>query len=390
MQLNSGTTKTTADMIRAAGYDGIILLEGQHQVSVDYLLASADAVAIEGDGILTLDAKYVQGEQAFNCEGGTVGKAVIVADHIRDTVEFLVASSSCTFDVTARRIETTVCANSTAGVTLIVRDAVITGGAWNWSNGVLEFHNCIVYGNLTQSSSAVVRADVLTEFRGSVTGTVSRMTTVGTEVTTILADTNDIQTRLPAALVGGRMDVSVGAMAANVITAAATAADFGAEIADAVWDEAISGHLGAGSTGAALNAAGSAGDPWTTPLPGAYGAGTAGYIIGTNLDTTVGSRSSLDAAGVRTAVGLASANLDTQLGDLPTAVENADALLGRNVSGGSSSGRTVKQAFHFIRNRWVVAAGTLTVYDTDDSTSSWTSSVTGTAGADPVTGSDPA
>ena len=125
-------------------------------------------------------------------------------------------------------------------------------------------------------------------------------------------------------------------------------------------------------------------------MPGAYGAGTAGYIIGTNLDTTVGSRSSLDAAGVRTAVGLASANLDTQLDALPTAVENADALLGRNVSGGSSTGRTVKQAFHFIRNKWVVAAGTLTVYDTDDSTISWTSSVTGTAGADPVTGSDPA
>jgi hypothetical protein len=177
---------------------------------------------------------------------------------------------------------------------------------------------------------------------------------------------------------------------ANWLTAAGMDATASAEIADAVWDEAISGHLGAGSTGAALNAAGSAGDPWTTPLPGAYGAGTAGFIIGTNLDTTVGSRSSLDAAGVRTAVGLASANLDTQLGDLPTAVENADALLGRNVSGGSSSGRTVKQAFHFIRNRWVVAAGTLTVYDTDDSTQSWTSAVTGTAGADPITGTDPA
>ena len=37
----------------------------------------------------------------------------------------------------------------------------------------------------------------------------------------IIADTNDIQTRLPAALVSGRMDASVGAMASNVITAAA-------------------------------------------------------------------------------------------------------------------------------------------------------------------------
>ena len=75
--------------------------------------------------------------------------------------------------------------------------------------------------------------------------------------------------------------------------------------------------------------------------------------------------------------------------DIPTAVQNADALLGRNVSGGSSAGRTVKQALHFLRNKWVVAAGTLTVYDTDDSTSSWTATVTGTAGADPITGNDP-
>lgn len=77
------------------------------------------------------------------------------------------------------------------------------------------------------------------------------------------------------------------------------------------------------------------------------------------------------------------------VGDIPTAVQNADALLDRNVSGGSSTGRTVKQVFHFIRNKWVVAAGTLTVYDTDDATTSWTAAVTGTAGADPVTGVDP-
>lgn len=41
----------------------------------------------------------------------------------------------------------------------------------------------------------------------------------------IMADTNDIQARLPAALVGGRMDSSVGAMAADVVTASAIATD---------------------------------------------------------------------------------------------------------------------------------------------------------------------
>lgn len=46
----------------------------------------------------------------------------------------------------------------------------------------------------------------------------------------IMADTNDIQTRIPAALVGGRIDANVGAMGANVMTAAAAAADLTTEL----------------------------------------------------------------------------------------------------------------------------------------------------------------
>lgn len=63
-------------------------------------------------------------------------------------------------------------------------------------------------------------------------------------------------------------------------------------VADAVWDETLSDHLTAGSTGAGLNAAGSAGDPWATSLPGAYGSGTAGKIIGDNINATISSRAS--------------------------------------------------------------------------------------------------
>lgn len=50
-------------------------------------------------------------------------------------------------------------------------------------------------------------------------------------------------------------------------------------VADAVWDELLAGHVGVGSAGAGLAAAGSAGDPWSTPLPGAYGEGTAGKLL---------------------------------------------------------------------------------------------------------------
>ena len=55
-------------------------------------------------------------------------------------------------------------------------------------------------------------------------------------------------------------------------------------IADQVWDEALAGHLTAGSTGNALNAAGAAGDPWATTLPGPYAGDQAGAVLA-SIDT---------------------------------------------------------------------------------------------------------
>jgi hypothetical protein len=78
-----------------------------------------------------------------------------------------------------------------------------------------------------------------------------------------------------------------GAGSTGAALAAATAPT-AAAVADAVWDETIADHAGVGSTGAALSAAGGSGDPWSTALPGSYGAGTAGYVLGTNLNAPVG------------------------------------------------------------------------------------------------------
>lgn len=98
---------------------------------------------------------------------------------------------------------------------------------------------------------------------GSATTTVNLSGTTVKTATDVETDTADIQSRLPAALVSGRIDASVGAMATDVLTSTALAASAVTEIQ-------------------------------------------------TGLST-------LDAAGVRTAVGLASANLDTQLSAVATA-----------------------------------------------------------------------
>lgn len=65
---------------------------------------------------------------------------------------------------------------------------------------------------------------------------------------------------------------------------------------DAFWDEDTTGHNTANSYGKILAdpsyVQGSGGDPWATAIPGSYGAGTAGKIVGDNVNATISSRSS--------------------------------------------------------------------------------------------------
>jgi len=79
-------------------------------------------------------------------------------------------------------------------------------------------------------------------------------------------------------------------------------------VAPQVWEEALADHSGTvGSTAEALNAAGSAGDPWNTALPGAYAAGKAGYILGTTvtgaLTNLVNRLGAFTGSGVNTVLG---------------------------------------------------------------------------------------
>jgi len=56
-------------------------------------------------------------------------------------------------------------------------------------------------------------------------------------------------------------------------------------VAQAVWDEATTGHQTATTTGKALTDAGAAGNPWSTPVTGNTAAGTFGELVGKKLLT---------------------------------------------------------------------------------------------------------
>lgn len=79
--------------------------------------------------------------------------------------------------------------------------------------------------------------------------------------------------------------------------------------------------------------------------------------------------STLNAAGVRSAVGLASANLDTQIDALPTANENADALLDRTA--GVETSFTLRQSLRLIlamaAGKLSISGNTVTIRDVNDS-----------------------
>lgn len=133
----------------------------------------------------------------------------------------------------------------------------------------------------------------------------------------------------------------------------------------------VNGSVGSvtGAVGSVTGAVGSVTGNVGGNVVGSTASVTAGVTVTTNNDKTGYALT----AGERTSV--------------------ADALLDRDMATGADSGsttvRTVRQALRFLRNKWSIAAGTLTVTKENDSTASWTAAVTTTAG-DPVSTVDPA
>lgn len=213
--------------------------------------------------------------------------------------------------------------------------ARVTANADQWAGGTIPAPNVTgvplidlkyTLGTISPATAGSVRADAVTGAVGSVTGSVGSVTGAVGSVTG-----------------------AVGSVTAAVTITGDLSATMKTSVENAVWDATLASHLNVGSTGAALNAAGAAGDPWLTNLPGAYGLGTAGNIVGNKLDATVSSRA--------------------QPSDVPTANQNADALLDR--AAGIETGITPRQGLRVMLSAMVgklSGAGTTTVKirDTQD------------------------
>lgn len=138
-----------------------------------------------------------------------------------------------------------------------------------------------------------------------------------------------------------------------------------AALASAVWDALTADYNTAGTFGAAMAAAGSAGDPWTTNLPGSYTAGQAGYIVGNQVLTEDDLTKIADIILRR-----ATANVE--------ASSNGDALSVRSLYG------MIAQGVH----KTSISGTTLTITKSDDATTLGTRTITTDATAEPITGLD--
>lgn len=132
------------------------------------------------------------------------------------------------------------------GATVTASTSSIDGGAFGaTSNSVTEISGGYYSLQLTagEMNGQVIAVKV------TATGALAMTAQITTDdvraaITSVQADTDDIQTRIPAALVGGRMDSSIGAVAAGAIAAASFAAD----AFDAIFTRALSAVEGAASS----------------------------------------------------------------------------------------------------------------------------------------------
>ncbi len=161
---------------------------------------------------------------------------------------------------------------------------VSTGGeaGLDWANvGSPTTANALTSTTIATSQVVASVTGAVGSVAGNVGGNVTG--TVASVVGAVGSVTGNVGGNVVGSVASVTAAVVLPAIPTNWLTAAGLATDAAAEIAGAVWDLIVSGHTTSGTFGAAMQAAGSAGDPWATVIPGAYGAGTAGHILGLSL-----------------------------------------------------------------------------------------------------------
>lgn len=379
------------------------------QVAVASLANGAiTAAAIAADAITA--AKIADGAiDAATFAAGAIDNAAIATDAIGSAE---LAASAVT------EIQAAIAAGAIASVTGNVGGNVVgsvgsvaTGGiaAASFAAGAIDnaaiATDAIGSAELAASAVTEIQAGLSTLDASGVRGAVGLASAnLDTQIAAVQADTDNIQTRLPPALVSGRMDSSVGAMATDTLTSAALAASAVTEIQTGL------STLDASGVRAAVGLASASLDTQLAALAGYIDTEVAAIKAKTdNLPVDPADASDITAsftsiAGTLTTIA---SYIDTEVAaikaktdnlpaapaavsDIPTAIQNADALLKRDFAAVTGEARrSVLNAGRKLLNKWTIVGTLWSILKEDDTTVAYTETLTTSAGANPVTGSDP-
>ena len=261
--ISEASFATTAGSFAPLG----ILDQGTAQSATGTTIVLRSAAAFANDEII--------GATVYIVSGTGAGQSRTITDYVQSTDTATVDTWTTTPSGTiVYKIFATPPASATAVPAVNVTQWLGSACATPSVSGVPEVDLTHVAGATTDVSSLATNVAAILVDTGTTLDT--KLNTIDdfldTEVAAILADTNELQTDWAN---GGRLDLL-------------------------------------------LDSASSAGDPWGTALPGAYGAGTAGKIIGDNINATISSRAS------QTSVDTVDDLLDTELAAVKTVV---DAIL---------------------------------------------------------------
>ena len=335
------TVTITGSNIRTVQLIGYVYA-GDPMAAIPTFPTNFSSLAITGTGAVT--AGTVSDKTGYSLASGAITSTTFGADAITASVIANGAIDAATF--AAGAIDAAAIATGAIDADAIAADAITSAKIANSAISI----RLATDGTASEAriETGTVAADVWnaalasyttsTTFGGRIVRTRSTSPSNETFITAsnhIAADVHELQ---PAVITAS--DFSAGAIDANAL-----AADAATEIATATWARDI--------TGSPSTAAGY----WL-------------YQAGLNSQSIISDTNSMVQTAYIESIG--------------------DALLGRNIAGGSNTGRLVKEALYALRNKTEIVGSTLNVYNNVDGAIAWTASVASSAGANPVTGIDPA
>ena len=382
-----------------------------------------------GSTTITLDASASATDDLYNgclvwvVAGVGAGQAGVITDYVGSTK---VATVDNTWRTNPDNTSVFVLLPGSLGLT----SATLAASVWDASTST--YNSAGTFGAGVRLSSAAVQSiwDALTSALTTVGSIGKRIVdyltgdayarigapvgaSISADIAAVQADTDNIQTRIPAALVSGRMDSSVGAYQSGLTPLQPT-------VSGRTLDVSSGGEAGVdwANVGSPTTTVGLSGTTVGT-VSAVTAISTGGITAGSIAADAIGaSELASDAvteiqSGLATAANLATLTsyVDTEVAAIKAKTDNlpaspaatgdamtltsgernsvADALLNRGLDGAGASSRKVREALAFMRNKWTISGSTLTIYDVDDTTVLWTGSTT-TASGNPVTGVDPA